>query len=505
MKNIRTKTFNKTYQLVFLTAYTLFVYGIGVLLTLYVQDAYFDIMEAKASCFRFLMMILDPLFILLLIVKIRDRKIRIRHNLLLTGLISLAVISLISTLMSYYPGSAFTGDAGWHIGSFCICSLVLAVMAFESGTVKEKKIYLPLMCVALFEFILIILGGTKLNLFSFRTWIQGEDYYSFYGTLGNCNWIVGYLSLLVPAFLCLYLNEENRIKESFYYICCLFGLIASVINGADGIYPAYLFSFFFLIPYLFSDLSNIRKLSYLMIGFSAGLLIIRWCGFFAARIYRLSGIGPYVFAAGPLLLPAGILLLLLTRKTDNKDYAKIRNRVIIGVAIASVFFAAAAAICLLLSFGKEMGNGRIELWQYSLDYYFHDYSWKEKIFGIGPELLINIYQDIDAGERVFASSHSEPIQMLMSMGILGLVSWIVCWASVFLLYVKTKAYEKKDALIAYSGLLAYFAQSFVNSATTLNVCVLAFFVILLTQLNDSEESALPDPDRKEKKHQNRKV
>ena len=493
---------DKTYQLISLTAYTLFLYGVGVLLTLYIQDAYFDTLEAKASCFRFLMYVLLPLLVLLIVWKIKDKKLRIHNNFLLTGLLFLALISLLSTALSDYKEYAFSGEAGWHIGAFCICSLVLAVLVFAGIEIKEKVIYLPLMGVVLFEFILIILGGTKLNLFSFRTWIQGEDYYSFYGTLGNSNWIVGYLSLTVPAFLCLYLQEDNRTKEGFYCVCCLTGLIASVINGADGIYPAYLFCFFLLIPYLFRDLSRIRKTAVLMIGFSAVLLIIRMCGFFDARIRRMNVLGPYLFRAAPILLVTGLLLILVARKQNDEKYIGIRNKVIIAIETVSILSAIAATIYLLVHSGKELSNGRIELWQYSFARYFHDYSRKEKLLGVGPELLITVYQEIDAGEKVFASSHSEPVQMLMSMGVLGLVSWIICWASVFLSFVKTKAYEKRNALAVYSGLFAYFAQSFVNSATTLNVCVLTVFVILLTQLTDSEEFTLSVPERKEKKRQN---
>lgn len=472
---------HKNYELIFLTAYTLFLYGIGVLLTLYVQNAYFDIMEAKASCFRFILMILLPLLLLVIVLKIKNKKIRLRHNYLLLSLLFLALISLISTCISYDPVYAFTGESGWHVGSFAICGLILSVLAFEGGKIKEKSIYLPLAAVVLIEFILIILGGTRYNLFSFRTLIQGEDFYNFYGTLGNCNWITGYLSLFVPMFLCLYLNENNRFKGIFYYICCLAGVTASVINGADGIYLAYLFVFFFLIPHFLESISSLKKTSVLLTGFSIIMILIERCGFFDERIRRLNGFGPYIFKASLFLLPLGIVMMLLSRKIRQDDYSKIKRTVIVTTEIILICFAAGLVIYLFPHLSDDFGNGRIELWKFSLQKYLHDYSWKEKLFGVGPELLIDIYWEIDAGEKVFASSHSEPVQMLMSMGVLGFISWIMCWASIFMSYIKARPFKEKKAMAVYSGLFAYFAQSFVNSATIVNVCILTVFVILLTQ------------------------
>ena len=99
-------------------------------------------MEAKASCFRFLMYILLPLSVLLIVMKIKNRKFGIRKNPLLISLLCLGLVSLISTLASYYPGYAFTGEIGWHVGSFCICSLILTILAFRGIEVKEKGVYL---------------------------------------------------------------------------------------------------------------------------------------------------------------------------------------------------------------------------------------------------------------------------------------------------------------------------------------------------------------------------
>ena len=50
---------SKTLDLLFNTTYLLFIYGVGALLTLYVQDAYFDIMEAKAGCLDLVMLVTE--------------------------------------------------------------------------------------------------------------------------------------------------------------------------------------------------------------------------------------------------------------------------------------------------------------------------------------------------------------------------------------------------------------------------------------------------------------
>ena len=86
------------------------------------------------------------------------------------------------------------------------------------------------------------------------------------------------------------------------------------------------------------------------------------------------------------------------------------------------------SICLVSSAGRDFGNGRIPLWELSLKTYINRFPLKMKLFGIGPELLNNIYAVLtDETKAAYICSHSEPIQMLLTMGLLGFISWAMAW------------------------------------------------------------------------------
>ena len=73
--------------------------------------------------------------------------------------------------------------------------------------------------------------------------------------------------------------------------------------------------------------------------------------------------------------------------------------------------------------------------------------------------------------------------MLMTMGYSGLLAWMALWISAFVLCFKARHDSKAAALS--SGLIAYFVQSFLNSATVLNLLFLTIEAVLLkTAISD---------------------
>jgi O-antigen ligase len=127
----------------------------------------------------------------------------------------------------------------------------------------------------------------------------------------------------------------------------------------------------------------------------------------------------------------------------------------------------------LYPFENEMGSYRGFIWNLSIDD-FKNMSLFRKLFGYGPETIYSVYYSkyhtemVNVTGVVYDNVHSEPLEYLMTSGILGAVSYLTLVISLLVRLCK-KARHDSDAYMFLLPVFAYFTQSFVNiaqSATT---------------------------------------
>lgn len=473
----------KTYELLFQSSYVLFFYLAGIFLIAYVHDAYFDIMEAKASFFLLGMRILLPFLVITTIYKFFIMKKHLLTDLLDLSVCAIVLSYVISTLFSVERAYAFNGDAGWHVGLRSVLYLSFVYIILKQEKMNTKHLYIPLIIFSVLEFLLMITDAAGMDLFHFREEVVTSNYYIFYGTIGNANWNVGYLSLLIPLFLCLYANEERGWKNVLYFLAALSGILASVLNGADGIYLSFGLSAFFLIPYLFEDLLRVRKSGILFVSLGCAFLLIGFLPAFDRRLQVMHGFGRLFFQplTALVLMILGFILFFLGTKLPEQTYDRYRRKIVF--VLEGLLAAVVLGVCFYV-FGPGSGdidNGRLLIWNRSKEAYLNEYSFFAKLFGIGPELLQLVYSPLSEEFGViYNSAHSESIHLLLTNGLFGLVSYLFFWVVLFISFFRT---GKKDAVTfgIYTGLIAYFGQGLVNSATILNLCILLMFIIVLKQ------------------------
>ena len=178
----------------------------------------------------------------------------------------------------------------------------------------------------------------------------------------------------------------------------------------------------------------------------------------------------------------GIAILLFSMKANEDKYILHKTRIIHCLEIILAICAIGTVILAVLGSNGDFGNGRFEIWKESFNVFKNDYSLLRKLFGVGPELLQHVYGGLSEKYGViYNSSHSEPIHMLMSMGIIGFLAWLYIWFIVFKTYLNDKKENNVRGSAVFMGLFAYFGQSFVNSATILNLSVLTLSVIVLSE------------------------
>ena len=105
------------------TAFLLYLLGAGVLLTLYVHDGYFDIMEAKASCFSFVMACVSPFLLLSLVLQVKEKRVKPLSDLFDLAMLLFLFAAVVSTVFSMLPRASLLGSEA--IASGVLVSLLI--------------------------------------------------------------------------------------------------------------------------------------------------------------------------------------------------------------------------------------------------------------------------------------------------------------------------------------------------------------------------------------------
>ena len=179
-------------------------------------------------------------------------------------------------------------------------------------------------------------------------------------------------------------------------------------------------------------------------------------------------------------------------KTDLKDVKQFELfwKILVVAAVilsVTVFFCANTGIHSelwepyrnILVFSDEWGTGRGLNWRLSMDYWLHDSTLLSKFIGYGPDTyyiitmdrFMNIMQD--AGYGMFDSAHNEYLEYLITVGILGLSSYIILLFTALRTMLRSKASGIKAAAV---GVIAYAFQAVVNIAIPITTPV---FMILM--------------------------
>lgn len=466
------------------TICSLFFYYSVIIMPLYMENKYFNILEAKWHAYlgSFVLLVVALIFIAM---KPRERLVR-PEGVMDWLIIAFAVNAGISSLLSRDAKSSFLGLDGWHVGALTIVTLAMWYFILRGHLPRKQNMWLAVMAVNVPIIVIAVMQAVRIDVLNLHAGANQHQYHMYISTLGNGNWIVGYLSLLFPLFIGFYLNCDDptseRLYETFLFILCLL----MVLTGSDGMYVAIGVMAFGLIPYAFRDPKRARKLMLVIIMYGTCLMLVAFMPDFVGKrgsMRRLAKffLRPYIAPAIALVGAAGYLALSKIEWTERIE--RIGRNIEIALSVMVAVISAHA----LSFFDKFWGTGRAWTWAKSIKKY-RDFPLREKVWGVGPEMLRERYADIS---EFFGSpltvSHSEPLQVLLTMGAIGLMLWAAICIYIVYRFVKTRAWTKECG-IYYLPIFAYIGQSFVNSATTLNVLLLTIILVLLRQDGDNDDA-----------------
>lgn len=373
-------------------------------------------------------------------------------------------VTLLSFMVSAYQEVAFWGYKDWYMGlvtQFLFVWSYFLVSRYWSG---EKNYWILAGAVSAIVFIIGVLNRYQYDPLGVFDEIGKWEWNRIHllSTIGNINWYCGYVSLLLPLSWYWFWKEE-RWKRLLGMLGSLLGLLTLFTQGSESGYAGMTGM---LIVLLWCSLRNTERLirflqTILLIPITP--IVITYSIHIMPRGLMLSDDGQelVVFWKGwwwILLLVLAVLgIALYQHKKSMRDFLQI------------TWIHRTIKLCLLLSMGglillfllcqwsefvwglfgnktllridADWGNGRGALWNAAVQCFLQG-DWKQRILGAGPDCFACIiYEKFDlAGQMhitgqwqgaIFANAHNEWLNMLVTQGLLGAISYLGIFVSSF--------------------------------------------------------------------------
>ena len=425
---------------------------------------------------------------------------------------ALLVSCTLSTIFSSHPDLAFWGEItigsggiGRNNGLFLIILYVLLYFMISRLYRFREYVFVGLSVSCGIVYLLTVLNGYYIDplnmLTQFKT-SQPNVYMEFFSTIGNKNMLASFICVTLPALFVMSVITEKLWKRALYLVSTGLGAMAMLIGDSDS---ALLGMGVFLMVFLVVFVRNITRLKRYFLALTVMLASFKLARLFSLMmndnykelgdLIKLLLFSPlvYVMLTAAALITAA-LYLLDSKKPDLTVPKAVP--VIIGAcfgvmvaAVLSVFFYFSVidtetdlgSMEKLLRMNDAWGTHRGIMWLRSFNI-FGDANLWQKLFGTGPDTFYFAFEPYfsqlqEYGNSSTDAAHNEYINYLITIGLVGTISYLVFTGSA--LVRGFKASKKYPVALACAGaVVCYLAQATVNIALPIATPLFFLFVAM---------------------------
>ena len=460
-----------------------FLIAILFVFPLYYKNYYFDILNAKYQFYYISVLSMMGCVVITLIVMlimdlvkcngrytVRFFKCFAPDNIWNTitipdiALFFFLLIATISTLLSDYLYESFWGNEGRFTGLFL---LLLYGISFYiiSRLFRFQSWFLDMFIVS--SMLVCLLGITDyfhLDPLHFKDKIDPKQYGIFTSTLGNINTYTAFVSLVIGITSVLFAAAKKLWKCIWYYICFMIAMFAIITGQSDNAYLALLALFGLLPLYMFKNWSGIKRYAVILASFFSIIQFIDLISqIMPERVLELEGIFSVLvqfrgLAYIVIALWGLVGVLYLGRYVLNRPEPEVSKwpkrtwMILIAMAILTILFVLYDAnvagngnrygvLKRYVVIDDEWGTHRGYIWRLGIENY-REFSLLHKIFGYGPDTfgimtVKNNYREmVERYNEIFDSAHNEYLQYFITIGPLGLISYLVLLVSSVMRLIK---------------------------------------------------------------------
>jgi len=399
-----------------------------------------------------------------------------------TCMLFYAAVCLLSFLCSAYRETAWSGYRDWYMGA--LSQLIFVGIYFfvsREYTGTGAPLYLGEAALGL---VALIGFGQKLGIDPLRLlsdYVPTDWGYShMLSTVGNINWLCGYMAVVICLPVAGYLYSKPSIKRTLLYIISILGLALLCMQGSEiGIVIA-------LACVGICLFAGLRKSEFFERGLAltgGTLLVLALLGggitlgdtmkTMPAENNIFYNIPWYAYLLAAVLM---WVLRVIWGKLPNKvKQPAIKSMLLLGsTTVAVVAFYSISK----MQFNAAWGSGRGGLWTASVQGFLAG-DWKQKLIGAGPDCFAEyLYSHLDMGSilemeghwsaSIFANAHNEWLNTLVNLGILGVMAYL----GIFLCGVR----RYRGMMLGVLVLGLYAVNSLVSFQQVMNAPV--FFLVL---------------------------
>ena len=390
---------------------------------------------------------------------------------------------------------AFWGTSGRYNGVF-LMTIYMMTYFLVTRFYRLKQWYLDaFLAVGVFVCVFGITDYFQMDILGFKVNMMDTQKSIYTSTFGNINTYTIYVAALLAISMILFTQEKNQKRMFWYYGNMILTSFALIMGSSDNAYLS-LAAIFGLAPlWLFQTKTGLRRYVISLATFFTVILCINGIN----KAYAASVLGidsAFNLIAGTKFLPVLVVLLwviavvlifmnrkpqaLMNRTTDdsmNKIAVYIWIGVIAVVCLAVLFVLYDAnlgghadkygALSSYVVFNDEWGTQRGYVWKRAMEIYTKKLNLLQKIFGYGPDTFALIMQYYYPGEMqngrmvIFDSAHNEYLHYLVTIGFVGMASYLVFMVSSIVAMAK-KIKEQPIVAAVMMAVLAYAIQAVVN-------------------------------------------
>ena len=416
---------------------------------------------------------------------------------------ALILLFALSTAFAEYPFEAFWGNRGrWQGLLLWLMFYIAYILITRFYEFKKWHLYAFLFGAS----IVVIWAIFNFFFINFGMFVDTKDdyKYSFVSSIGNINTYCNFTGMFFGVTSALFILSEKPVENILVYIALAIASFGQIMGLSDNAALSTAIVLAVLPLCIVKNRTHLVKFFMVMFTYLAAMKI--------TSVITKTGIGTIndpdpsmqISMAGKSFFAVLLTIILVItvisaayayKKRENTDLKDVKIFKLFWKLLiaAGIILTVAVFVCAnkgihselwepyknILIFNDRWGTGRGLNWRLGMDYWLNDSTFLSKIIGYGPDTyyiitmdrFINIMED--AGYGMFDSAHNEYFEYLITVGILGLASYII------LLYtaLRTKLRSHVPGIKATAvGVSAYAFQAVVNIAVPITTPV---FMILM--------------------------
>ena len=419
------------------------------------------------------------------------------------GMLAFLIVSVVSTVLSEYGMEAVTGSEGRDSGLIIMLGYVLCYFVVSRYYKYHKIPYDIFVISSAIIVIIAILHEFYIDPFNLLTEIAENQQNIFISTFGNINIFSCFICVSMPVIAALLVTSKDIPSTVFYGIGISISFMGLLVANSDSGYFG--LAAFMSILFVYSCKNAQRLFNYFLCVF----LMLLSCKIFKllTLVFRenykpLEPIPSFlIFNNKTFILIAvfaclSILFYFVKKKNNEKDFPKAVQITaaslvaLSAVSLVSVFVYFSAfdkttdlgSLAKYLRLNDKWGTHRGYAWIRSI-ILFKTNGIKNMLVGSGPDtfgqIMKKYYREdmINRHGSVFDSAHNEFLTYLVTIGALGLISYITVLVSTIIKGIRRFEYSV-GALIATLVIISYCAQSIFSLFTPIVTPFLFLFISL---------------------------